>query len=258
MSTKASERYLGVDVQMSALVAVALDGAGNEVGEARVSLTPDELRNPEALWSGFIQILGSFSGQEICGIGFSGPDVGGFILGKQGQALQPGTLPGDTDAAAFADYLETTARRSRAITGSVARPDMLGPALLALRDSDVALFEECALALSHKDYLIWRLTGRAVTDVATASGTLFFAPPEGGQWAGPILKSLSLSSDLLPEVFGSGSSAGELQSTAAAELDLKSEVFVGSAGSMATAAGLGLCKNGEACLNLLMRPRFWF
>lgn len=99
----------------------------------------------------------------------------------------------------YADYLESTARRSRAISGTHAKAEALGPLLLALREEDADVFRSLSLALSPKDALLRRLTGNALTDPGSASDSALFSPVEG-EWARLILNPLNLDEARLPKV----------------------------------------------------------
>lgn len=246
---------LGISLTPRDVRCLVINEQGETVADSVRPLDGEERHNPDAWWAalkaGVADLAGSgvdFS--QLRSIGLSGTPCGAVFLDTSGTVLGPAVVAGDKGAQGWCDYLEATARRSRAINGNLAKTDMLGTVLLQLREEDPETFAQVALVLSPKDYLLWRLTGCSASDPSTASASLLYDPVQGA-WADRILNPLGLQRELLPEVFASYVCVGAVQGTAAVDLALPSvPVVAGASNLVATCLSLGLGRSGEGLLML--------
>ena len=247
--------YLGISLTPRDVRCIVVNLEGETLGTSTASLNVDESRDPDAWWLALKTALRELAGGGIDlltvrAIGLAGTPYGAVFLDDGGAAITPATVAGDQEAAAYCAYLESTARRSRAINGNLAKPDMLGVALVHLREEAPETFKRLATVLAPKDYLMWRLTGQKATDPSTASTSLLFDPLEK-TWAPRILKPLGLQTDKLPKLVASDTSVGPLLDAAANETGLAvAPVVAGASGLAAMCVCLGLEHAGENLLVL--------
>lgn len=115
------------------------------------------------------------------------------------------------------------------------------PQLMWVRTHEAEVFARARTLLSSKDYLIFRLTGRRVTDPASAAATLMYDAVEG-RWSAELAAVAGLPETALPEILPPLARAGEVGSEAAAAFGLPSglPVFVGTLDSAAELVGCGI------------------
>ena len=91
------------------------------------------------------------------------------------------------------------------------------------------------------DYLICRMTGRAVTDPSMASGSMCYDVPTGA-WARDLLREYGIDEEKLPEICEAGTVAGTLLPEAAAQMGLccGTVVAVGMQDQKIAALGAGI------------------
>lgn len=216
-------------------------------------LTSGERHNPDAWWQALEKAVSDLAAagvdlSRLSAIGVSGTPYGAIFLGSDGNVLAPAVLAGDEDAEAWCGWLEATARRSRSINGNLAKPDMMGVALVYLRERAPDVWKQLALVLSPKDYLVWRLTGQKTTDPSTASTSLLFDTVQNC-WAERILKPLDLQSDILPDIRPSDAVVGAVQTGVAEQTGLPEiPVIAGASDLVATCVSLGIEQQGTTFL----------
>ena len=116
--------------------------------------------------------------------------------------------------------------------------------LLWLRRNDAHLFQRIAHAMYAKDFLVFRLTGNAVTDPSSG--------PDGLDWPAQALRNLEIAPDLLPRPELPWGLAGYLTEHAASELGLSPglPVAVGAHDGICANVGAGVIAKGEIALTL--------
>lgn len=216
-------------------------------------LTEAESHDPHAWWAALKSALTDLSKagvdlSALTAIGVSGTPYGAVFLGSDGDILAPAVLAGDTEGASWCDWFEATARRSRSINGSLAKPDMMGVALVYLRERAPDIWQQLAMVLSPKDYLVWRLTGLSTTDPSTASTSLLLDTVQS-TWAERILKPVGIGRDILPALVSSDVAVGPVQNDVAAATGLpRVPVVAGTSDLVATCVSLGLEQQGSTFL----------
>lgn len=113
-----------------------------------------------------------------------------------------------------------------------------------------------ALLLGAHDYLAWRLCGRAVTDLTTASTTGLLLLAEN-RWNLPLLQALGLRTDWLPELLPADEPAGTLLPEAARATGLPAGLPVLHGAGDAATATLGSGAGEEGCLSLHLGTSGW-
>jgi xylulokinase len=179
------------------------------------------------------------------------------LVGADPQA--PAILYNDARAAAEAEEVARLhgAARHAAEAGNLQDATGLAPKLLwASRRWPEAVRGARALLLGAHDYLAWRLCGRAVTDLTTASTTGLLLLAEN-RWNLPLLSGLGLRTDWLPELLPADAVAGPLTPEAARATGLPAGLPVLHGAGDAATATLGSAAGEEGCLSLHLGTSGW-
>jgi len=198
---------------------------------------------PEAWWQAFLSALADLSDYipRIAAISVGGQGHGLVMLDEKGVALRDAKLWNDTqaapDAARLCNMLPAQEWISR--TGSLPGAAFTLSKLAWTQRLYPDLLKSVRHILLPADYLLFRLTGRTVTERGNASGTCYFNPFDN-IWE-PELASLAVPDmdwdNMLPNIIDSAAISGEVKGIA----DLEGAVAgAGSGDNMAAALGLGL------------------
>lgn len=119
--------------------------------------------------------------------------------------------------------------------------------LLWIRRHEPQVYARAHKMLHAKDYMIYRLTGRFLTDYSDASGTNLF-DIVGKEWSDEILHELQIDSALMPEARPSTDLAGNVTAKAAAECGLLegTPVIIGGGDGSCACVGAGVVRKGSA------------
>jgi xylulokinase len=162
---------------------------------------------------------------SVIGLAVAGQMHGLVLADDRGAALRPAIVWLDQRATAETALYEEMPCDYTAPLRNRPSPGMAGPLLCWLATHEPSTLRCCWWALQPKDWLRFRLTGRAATDPTDASGTLLFDLARGA-WAAPLIGKLGLPRDKLPPVRPSSSAAGRLLPGPAAELGLEPGIAV--------------------------------
>ena len=232
---------------------------GATVAEARAphppTVPPKSEQSPEAWWRALCDALAQLSEHlpRIAALSVGAQGHGLVMLGADGQPLRDAKLWNDTESAADARTLRTQladadwARR----TGSVPGPALTISKLAWTRRVLPELLPRARHILLPSDYLIWRLTGRAITERGIASGTGYFDPARNA-WDLDLLALVDPARDwlpLLPEIIDSAAPAGTVMRLPGLEPLEGAVVGAGSGDNMTAALGLGIVP-GDTVISL--------
>lgn len=252
--------YLGIDLGTGSAKAALIDGDGRRLGGAAADYQHEADRggqreaNPERWWAAVVkavrQTLTVTRADEVAAIGVTGQMHGVVLCDALGRPLRPAITWADSRAAAQAIRVQSLPKHLLGRLGNPVSAGMAGPLLLWLAEHEHATYCAARWALQPKDWLRFRLTGRAAGDPSDASATLLY-DVEADSWAFAIIDALGLRPDLLPTLGPSESVAGELRSLAADDLGLQRQlpVVVGAADAAAALVAAGLRTN-EVLLNV--------
>ncbi|MDO4575059.1 MAG: FGGY-family carbohydrate kinase [Planctomycetia bacterium] len=179
---------------------------------------------------------------QVRAIALSGHSLGCVPLDEHGSLLRD-TTPiwsdsrAEKQAAAF--FRENDYKRWYQTTGAGFPPAHYTLfKLLWYRENLPDLFRKMAVFLGTKDYVNYRMTGRAVTDFSYASGTGAYALDDWA-YSDEILAASGLPRSIFPEIVPSTEAIGTLTSTAAKELGLPQSVVVVAGGVDNSCMALG-------------------
>ena len=124
------------------------------------------------------------------------------------------------------------------MTGKHPSPLYTLPKLIWLKKHRPELFEKAAMFLMPMDYIIARLTGKAITDPTMAGGTMLFDINKR-QWSSALADLCGISLKKLPPVLLAGTFAGRINAETAALTGLSEETTVAVGAQDQKIAALG-------------------
>ncbi len=234
--------FLGVDSGLTTTKAVIVDAHGNTIGSACLP-TPQSRpqpgyveRDPEEYWrvvAAVVRAVLTDAGQattlgcaeisrNVAAIAPAAHGDGLLLLDRDLRPVGPMVLSTDSRASDVFAKWSTDGLLDEILKLSGQIPLVGGPApLLAwFRDNDPTLLQQARWSISAKDWLCYRLTGTVGTDVTDVAATFTELAAPGYSANVASLYGLSDALGLLPPVSGSGSVAGTITASAAAETTL--------------------------------------
>ncbi len=258
---------LGIDVGTSSTKAIVLD----ERGRVRATASaPHPISHPQPGWSEqqprewwrstkesvaaalLLAHVTPDRADEVAGVGLSGQMHGSVLLDRKtldsggvcDDVLRPALLWNDQRTAAECREIEDRVGGRGALVrlvGNAALPGFTLPKWMWVREHEPAVWGRVAALLMPKDYIGFRMTGAAATDVGDAAGTLLF-DVDNRRWHMDAAAMFGIDPALLPPVHESAAVAGRLTEFAAKELGLKAgtPVVAGSGDNQCGAIGAGV------------------
>jgi len=137
------------------------------------------------------------------------------------------------------------------ITGLVANPAWSLSKILWLRKYREEIYQEAFKFLQAEDYLLSRLTRRAVSELSIASRTCMLDVAKR-KWSNRILDLFNIDQSKLPELLEPGSLVGTLPGDIAQELALPVgvRVYAGAGDQQAAALGAGALEEGMVSIGI--------
>lgn len=206
--------------------------------------------DPEELWSTVASTIREVvvEGHQVGAVGVASMAESGLLLDCASGEPRTHVIPWhDTRAASQAELLAREEEPLALYGRSGLLPSFKGglSKLLWLRHQNARL-PAGALWLSAADYVVYRLTGRAVTDPSLAARTYAFRIGEG-TWDEVWIRHLGFDPDLFPEVRPSGAPAGAVGSVSASVIGLKAGTPVAVSGHdhICALAAAGVIEPGQ-------------
>lgn len=250
-----AQHILGVDLGTTAIKAALFDADGREV---RSHTEEYSLLTPQ---SGYVELLAqtyvdtfrnavaqvldgsSVKAEDVAVLGLSCQGETLLCLDDQGAPLRPVIVWMDTRAAAEAEELEAHFGRStiHATTGQVSM-DAIWPSskLLWLKRNEPDVFERTARFALLKDYIIFRLTGRLVSEDSLLCTTILWDIRTRDYWP-EMLDLLGIDRNQLPDIAHQGEIVALVSDEGARDLGLPVglAVSVGALDQACGALGIG-------------------
>ncbi|MDR9429426.1 MAG: FGGY-family carbohydrate kinase [Natronomonas sp.] len=245
---------VGIDAGLTSIKAVAFAPDGEIVNVASGSTPVDcPARNRrevelEKLWDCVTSLIrrlvenGPFRSSDVLAVGVAGHGHGLYALDEDGEQVRPGIKSTDSRATDVVAEWEAdgTARIVQKRLGYA--PFAADPLSLLewVKRNEPDAYDRIRRLLFCKDYLKYRLTGRACTDEMEAS---VFRDPNSNEYDREVFEALGHEScfDALPDVVPSDDCCGSVTATAATETGLEegTQVASGLHDVGATALGVG-------------------
>ncbi|MGA2613766.1 MAG: xylulokinase [Spirochaetia bacterium] len=255
---------LGIDLGTTALKASLFREDGSLVASESRSysvLSPKPgyaEQDPEDWWGALVSVSAALSHShprefsDLAGIGICGQMHTHVYLDAEGRLLRPAITWMDQRSCGLVRDINCNNEAHELVfkeSQNFATTTYLAPQALWVKREQEALWKDVRHILVAKDYLKYRLTGRMVTDVSDASGTLLFNVKER-RWSGDLFRFFGFASGLLPEVLPSDEIIGKITAEAARATGLREGIPVanGSSDNSASALGAGMVAPGQVTL----------
>jgi xylulokinase len=254
--------FLGLDLGTSGLRGLLVSAEGAAIGDAShgyAVVTPHEgwSEQDPGDWITACQMVMAALRQAhpdafaaITGIGIAGQMHGATLLDDAGDVIRPCILWNDTRAVAEAAELDAIPE-FRALSGNIVFPGFTAPKLKWVKRNEPEAFARVAKVLLPKDYLVYWLTGRYVSDMSDAAGTSWL-DVGARDWSDRLIESSGMTRAQLPDLVEGSEVVGEVRPSRTAELGLPAAVsVVGGGGDNAVAAcGMGAFREGQGFVSL--------
>ena len=254
---------LGIDLGTSELKLALVDAQGALIASAGAPLTVSRPhphwseQDPQDWWDALVVAASALRAKHpegwtaVKAIGLSGQMHGAVLLDGVRRVLRPAILWNDTRSAAQCDGLVRRLPSLPLIAGNLAMPGFTAPKLLWVAEHEPEIFRKVGLVLLPKDWLRWKLTGTAVSDMSDAAGTLWLDVGRRA-WSTELLQAGGMTAGQMPAVIEGSDVSGSLQHDAALALGLPQGLPVAGGGgdNAASAVGIGAVQPGEGFLSL--------
>jgi xylulokinase len=192
--------------------------------------------------------------KDVAGIGFSSQMLGVLPMTREGEPLCPGIIWMDCRAE---DQARRVVRRLGGewvlirIAGAVPSGKDVLCKIKWIEENQPEVFNRTHVFLDVKGYLVYRATGRFVTDPSAASVTGVMDKKTRG-WSGLMAKLTGMPLDKMPEIAGSLEVVGELKNDAAGEMGLPegTPVIGGMGDAPSGPVGAGALEHGEGVISV--------
>jgi len=209
-------------------------------------------QNPDDWWHAVCvttrQLIEKIDPGDIVSISFSGQMMGCLCVDKHGAPLRNSIIYCDQRATKQSEQLlkKLSFEEFYQICGHRISPVYALEKLMWVRDIHPEIYVKTYKMLNAKDYIIFKLTGKFVTDFSDASGTNAF-DIDKNEWSQKILSAAGIATEKLPTIHESIFVAGEVTKDAAEETGLTcgTPVVIGAGDGSAAAVGVGCIKPGS-------------
>ncbi len=254
---------LGIDLGTSELKLALVDATGALVASAGAPLTVSRPhphwaeQHPHDWWDALAVAANALRSRHpdawdaVRAIGLSGQMHGAVLVDEERRVLRPAILWCDTRSSAQCDELVRRLPSLPQIAGNLAMPGFTAPKLLWVAQHEPAIFRRIGQVLLPKDWLRWRLTATAVSDMSDAAGTLWLDVGRRA-WSPQLLQAGGMTLAQMPAVVEGSDVSGHLQRDAAIALGLPEGLPVAGGGgdNAASAVGIGATQPGQGFLSL--------
>lgn len=256
--------YLGLDLGTSEVKLVLVSPAdGSIVASTGVKLTVSRPhpgwseQDPSAWWAATCEAVRQLRQQApdawhaVKAIGLSGQMHGAVLMDAGHAVLRPAILWNDTRSAAECEAMMATLPSLPDIAGNLAMPGFTAPKLAWVAKHEPKVFQRVAKVLLPKDWLRWCMTGRFVSEMSDAAGTLWLDVARR-DWSDELLALTGLTREHMPSLVEGSASSGTLSTDVAAAWGLPGTVIVAGGGgdNAASAVGIGAVRPGEGFVSL--------
>jgi len=254
------ELFIGLDLGTTGVKVGLFDGAGNTVAAASREIrldTPapdwaefDAEDYAERVFDGVREVLAApgVGAGTVEAIGVSSQAQTFVIVGADGRPLRPAISWLDVRAKAETEELARIPVGAAHVERNVIAS---APKLLWLRRHEPEVMDRVRRVLVLPDYLIYHLTGRAVSDPVFAGSTGVY-DRWGRRWVPELLEACGLDIEAVPEVLRPGEAAGHLTQEAAEDLGLSRDVLVAVGTNDQPAGALGAGNVTVGCGSLAL------
>ena len=250
---------LAHDLGTSGNKATLFTTEGNLVKSIVYSYSTDYFNNnwaeqdPDNWWravcSTTSQIIENIDKNEIIAVSFSGQMMGCLCVNRKGNPLRKSIIWADQRAVKEAEDLRCKISEERfyRITGHRISPSYSLQKLLWIKNNEPEIYENTYKMLNSKDYIIFKLTGKFVTDYSDATGTCIL-DLNTYKWSEELISLSGIDGDKLPELRKSTDVIGGVTEQAAQLTGLAAgtPVVCGGGDGVCATVGAGCIREGMA------------
>lgn len=208
-------------------------------------------QNPDDWWdavcAGSRQLLEGLDPREVAAVSFSGQMMGCLCVDAEGKPLRPHIIWADMRANAEGNLLadKIGAWEFYHTVGHRASASYSLAKLMWVKKHEPEVFGQTHKVLNAKDYIVYKMTGRFLTDYSDASGTNAF-DLNRYEWSVPILDAAEIDPALFPQAHESVYVAGGMSAQAAQECGMVAgtPVVIGAGDGIAACVGAGSVREG--------------
>lgn len=210
-------------------------------------------QNPEHWWKAVCEstknVMRGIHEKSVLAVSFSGQMMGCLCVDRCGDPLQNAIIWADMRARKESEKLHDLIDENQfyRITGHRISSAYTLSKILWIKNNRPDIYAKTDKIMLAKDYIVYRMTGRIVTDYSDATGTNLFDLTKR-EWSRTILSIAGLEPEMLPEVIESTEVAGLLTIDAAEETGLipGTPVIIGAGDGICSAIGGTSTSNKDA------------
>lgn len=216
-------------------------------------------QDPEGYWDAFCASTRSLIERagirpaEIAVVAFSGQMMAALPVDREGQALRRSIIWADLRSTRQAEELSRRigADRVYELTGHRLSASYSAAKIMWIREHEPEVYRRASKFLQAKDFIVLRLTGRAVTDYSDGSG-MNLLDLKSLEWSEEMLEAAEIERSRLPDLLESTETAGKVSAEAARASGLAegTPVVIGGGDGPCATCGAGVVRNGEAYIYL--------
>ncbi|HXK51057.1 MAG TPA: xylulokinase [Caldisericia bacterium] len=257
--------FMGIEVGTAGIKVVLVNEKGHPDHSSWMefpTLTPKPLwveQHPQDWWKATILAIqklfmdGNVQPSQIECIGLTGQMHGLVLLNGSGETIRPCILWNDQRSKEICSRIRSEIGNAhiKELTGNRLFPGSTMPKLKWVQENEFNHFAQVYRFVLPKDYLRYRLSGEIFTDVTDASGTGLF-DVKNRKWSKEILKRLSISPNILPDVFESTILASKVNHAASLVTGLieGTPIIAGCGSQEALAVSSGIFSEGDVAVNI--------
>lgn len=253
--------YIGTDLGTSGLKMTLIDEKANILEEVVKSYPlyiqgVNSEQNPLDWWNAFEEaieeILVGRDKMDVHAISFSGQMHGLVALDEDDQVIRNCILWNDSRSKEETDYLNDVIGKDvlDKETENIAYCGFTAPKLLWMERHEKENFSRIRKIMLPKDYLVYRLTGRFVSDYSDMSGSLLLDCSRK-EYSKKMIEICHLREDVLPKLMESSGFVSYPSQDFLSRHGLSNmKVIMGGADNALAAIGMGSLKEGEANISL--------
>jgi len=195
------------------------------------------------------EILEGVDKNNVAAVSFSGQMMGCLCVDKDGSPLRKSIIWADQRAVREMEEIRERIGDGKfyRITGHRISASYTLQKLLWIKNNDPEVYESTYKVLNSKDYILFKLTGKFVTDYSDGTGTNM-VDINTLKWSDEIITTMGIDGDKLPELRESTYVVGGVTPQAAKETGLAegTPVVCGGGDGVCAAVGAGCIREGVA------------
>jgi len=253
---------IGMDLGSSSLKLMLIDDYGNIVSQCSKEYFASSYKSgwseiDPAIWydktiEGLKELLDGFDGNKVTSIGITGQMHTTVFLDENGESVRPAIMWNDTRTRDLVPELkELYLERSEYLNANIISTGSPAANLYWLKTSEPENYSRLHKFLIGYGYLVYRFTGKFVTDYSGASTSSLF-DWENYTWSKTVGDILGLEDEIYPEILGSAVEAGKILPEISKEIGLNKNVRViaGAGDNPASAISAGCFTSNNLLLSL--------